>query len=190
MAEMKRRRRGEGRKDLRAAAGMLGVLVVLALVCLLSFPALTAQGAENAFAKPGPNDKCPVCGMLVEPYRNWWASVVFADGTRAFFDGPKDLFKYISNLKKFNPSKQESDIAAVYVTDYYGTTQIDAKKAWYVTGSDVNGPMGPEPVPFGRESDAKTFLKDHKGKKVLTFEAAALEVSSGGHHHTDHGQHE
>ena len=186
MAETRRRPREKGRKDMRGA----GMLAVLVLACFLSFPVLTAQGAENAFVKPGSNDKCPVCGMLVESYPNWWAAVVFTDGTRAFFDGPKDMFKYISNLKKFNPSKQESDIAAVYVTDYYGATQIDAKKAWYVTGSDVNGPMGPELVPFEKESDARTFLKDHKGKKVLTFESAALDVSSGGQNHMDHGMHE
>jgi nitrous oxide reductase accessory protein NosL len=167
-----------------------GILAFLALACFLSFPGLTAQGAEKASVKPGPNDKCPVCGMLVEPFPNWWAAVVFTDGTRAFFDGPRDMFKYISNLKKFNPSKRESDIAAVYVTDYYGVTQIDGRKAWYVTGSDVNGPMGPELVPFEKESDARAFLKDHKGKKVLTFESAAPDGSTGGKSHMDHGRHE
>jgi nitrous oxide reductase accessory protein NosL len=29
--------------------------------------------------------------------------------------------------------------------------------------------MGHEPIPFGKEADAKKFLKEHKGKKILRF---------------------
>jgi len=29
--------------------------------------------------------------------------------------------------------------------------------------------MGHEPIPFEKEADAKRFLKEHKGKKVLKF---------------------
>lgn len=187
MKETKRVAGERRRKSLQAASMLLAILV---LACFLSFPPSAVQGAEEARVKPGPTDKCPVCGMLVEPYPNWWAAVVFTDNTRAFFDGPRDMFKYISNLKKFNPSKQEGDIAAVYVTDYYKVSQIDGRKAWYVTGSDVKGPMGPELVPFEKEADARAFLKDHKGKKVLTFESVIHDESTESHSHMDDGRHE
>jgi nitrous oxide reductase accessory protein NosL len=55
------------------------------------------------------------------------------------------------------------------VTDYYGTTRIDAAAAFYVIGSDVLGPMGHELVPHDSEAEAKEFMADHSGKRVLRF---------------------
>jgi nitrous oxide reductase accessory protein NosL len=55
------------------------------------------------------------------------------------------------------------------VTDYYSQKPIDGKKAYYVIGSDINGPMGNELIPFELENDAKTFMSDHNGKKVIPF---------------------
>ena len=117
--------------------------------------------------------------MLVAGFPNWVSAVTFNDGSHAFFDGPKDMFKYLVDLKRYNPSKQAGDIDSVYVTDYSSVSSIDGKKAWYVTGSDVKGPMGKELVPFEKESDAKAFLKDHKGKKLLDYEQALADA--GGH---------
>jgi nitrous oxide reductase accessory protein NosL len=55
------------------------------------------------------------------------------------------------------------------VTDYYSLSPIDGLKAFYVIGSDINGPMGGELVPFGKEIEAKEFMKDHKGKTIVMF---------------------
>ena len=46
---------------------------------------------------------------------------------------------------------------------------IDGRKAFYGSGSDTYGPMGKELIPFEKETQAQEFLKDHKGKTVLTF---------------------
>ena len=73
------------------------------------------------------------------------------------------------NLSKYAPGHQQADIAAIGVTEYYGVTRIDARAAWYVIGSDVLGPMGHEFVPLATEADARDFLKDHKGRKVMRF---------------------
>ena len=61
-------------------------------------------------------------------------------------------------------------MAAIWVTDFYNLQRIDARKAFYVAGSDVLGPMGHEFVPLASKEDAADFLKDHKGKKVLGFD--------------------
>ena len=93
-----------------------------------------------------------------------------------FFDGAKDLFKYYFNLKKYNPEKTIQDIAAVYVTEYYEMKRIDARQAFFILGSDVYGPMGHELIPLATEADAKTFMKDHRGKRILRFEAVTPQV--------------
>ena len=48
-------------------------------------------------------------------------------------------------------------------------TSIDALQAFYVIWSNVYGPMGHEPIPFQNEEDAKKFLRERKGKKIIRF---------------------
>jgi len=120
--------------------------------------------------KPGPKDKCPVCGMFVAKYPDWVASVTLKDGTRVFFDGVKDMLKYYFNMARYAPGKTVADIQAVHVTDYYRLEPIDGRQAFYVVGSDVYGPMGRELIPFEKEAQAREFMKDHKGKTVLPFD--------------------
>ncbi len=129
-----------------------------------------ASAAEYRPVAPAVTDKCPVCGMFVAKYPDFLAQVVYRDGTYAVFDGAKDLFKYLLNLQRYAPSRRAADIGANYVTDYYALTPIDAKRAWYVIGSDVYGPMGRELIPLGTEREAKEFLADHKGSRLLRFE--------------------
>ena len=106
---------------------------------------------------------------VVAKYPDWFAEIVFKDGTYVVFDGVKDMSKYRMNLKKYNPSKEEKDIDSIYVTDYYNLELIDGFKAFYVGGSDVYGPMGRELIPFDKEADAREFMKDHKGNSLLKF---------------------
>jgi nitrous oxide reductase accessory protein NosL len=143
---------------------------ILSSVAMLLF--WTASFSFAADVKPvevKKEDKCPVCGMFVAKYKTWIAQVIFSDGSYAAFDGPKDMLKYHLNLNKYAHSRKPSDIAAVYVTEYYSAKLMDAKKMLYVIGSDVNGPMGDELVPIASEEKAKEFLRDHKGNSILKF---------------------
>lgn len=134
---------------------------------------------EGKSVKPSPKDKCPVCGMFVAKYPDFAAEIIFKDGSYAVFDGVKDMFKYYFNLKKYNPSKSESDIDSIYVTEYYKLALIDGLKAYYVIGSDIYGPMGKELIPFEKEKDAKEFMKDHKGESIVTLKEITYEVVKG-----------
>ncbi len=140
----------------------------IGLLLLMSATMLRAD--ELVPGKPGPKDKCPVCGMFVARYPDWVAAVIFADGTTVFFDGVKDLMKYCFNLARYAPGRAISDIQSVQVTDYYRLEPIEGRRAFYVWGSDVYGPMGKELIPFEKEAHAREFMKDHQGKDVLPFE--------------------
>ncbi|HEY3275106.1 MAG TPA: nitrous oxide reductase accessory protein NosL [Syntrophorhabdaceae bacterium] len=140
---------------------------------LLSFVFLAATsgwGLEKGPAGPGPKTKCPVCGMFVAKYTDFLAKVTFKDSSSDYFDGSKDMFRYLLNLKKYSPRKEQADIGNLQVTDYYSLTLIDGLKAFYVFGSDVYGPMGKELIPFEKEAEARAFMKDHQGKRVLRFQ--------------------
>jgi copper chaperone NosL len=129
---------------------------------------------DSVAVKPGPKDKCPVCGMFVAKYPDWVAAVVLRNGSTIFFDGVKDMMKYYFNMAKYAPGRTTADIQAVHVTDYYRLVLIDGRNAFYVAGSDVYGPMGKELIPFETEAGAKEFMKDHQGKAALTFEQIDL----------------
>jgi len=126
--------------------------------------------------KPAAKDKCPVCGMFVAKYPDWTMVVVFRDGSHAFFDGAKDMFKYLFDLKRYAPSRKTADIQAIWVKDYYRLSPIDARKALYIIGSDIYGPMGRELIPLEQETDAREFLNDHQGKKILKYSEITKEV--------------
>lgn len=144
------------------------VLLSLTLFFSLSSSAVSSAG-EARPVEIQQGDKCAVCGMFVSRYPGWIAQIIFTDGTYAVFDGPKDMFRYYFNLNKYNASKKQSDILSLYVTEYYSNRLIDAKKAFFISGSDVYGPMGVELIPVAGEKNAKEFLRDHKGRNIRKF---------------------
>jgi copper chaperone NosL len=149
-------------------------LMLINLLLLMMCSVLEARELQPG--KPSSGDKCPVCGMFVAKYPDFVAQIVFKDGTHAFFDGVKDMIKYYFDLPKYNPAKTPTDIAAIYVSDYYKLKLIDGLQAWYVIGSDVFGPMGKELIPFKDESAAKEFKVDHKATAILSFNQITIEM--------------
>ncbi len=110
--------------------------------------------------------KCPVCGMIISKYPKWVARI--NENTHIhYFDGVKDMMKFYIFDVDFPYDR--SKISNIDVTDFYTLKAIDAKKAFYVLGSDIFGPMGDELIPFFTEDAAKNFMHDHKGKKIIRF---------------------
>lgn len=129
--------------------------------------------------KPGERDVCPVCGMFVAKYPYWIATLRFRDGHLEHFDGAKDLWKYLLDLPRWGRGRIAEEIEAIGVTAYYEGERIAAKPAWYVIGSDVYGPMGHELVPHATEADAKEFLADHAGRRILRSSEITLPLLQG-----------
>ncbi len=105
--------------------------------------------------------------MLVAKYPAWVAAIRLRSGEVYYFDGAKDLFKFLGDLPGRAPGKRREDVRDILVTEFYGLRRIDAAQAFFVIGSDVLGPMGHEPVPLASRTDAAEFLRDHKGRRIL-----------------------
>lgn len=115
-----------------------------------------------------PNDaRCPICGMFVKNHPKW-ACMIEDNGKNIYFDGVKDMMKYITSSNK--------NYENMYVTDYFTTKKVDARRAYYVIGSDVYGPMGKELIAFESDEAAYNFKNDHFGKKVMLFSQLTDEV--------------
>lgn len=142
----------------------------LALTLLIITVPGSASGGECASSAPSKGDKCPVCGMFVYKYPDWTAQVCFKSGRKVYFDGAKDMFKYLLDLEKYAPGMSRDDVAAAYVTEYYDLAPLDASKAFFVLDSDVLGPMGRELIPLVTREAAETFRRDHKGRRIVLFQ--------------------
>jgi copper chaperone NosL len=153
-------------------------IVLLLTACAAAHGGLPAAPPQVAVPKPGPKDLCPVCGMLVSKYTNWAATVVWRDGHAHHFDGAKDMFKFLQGLPRYAPGRRREDVRAMFVTEFYNLARVEAGAAYYVTGSDVMGPMGHELVPLASAADARDFLADHKGKRILKFDEVTAGVVS------------
>jgi len=148
-----------------------------ALGCL--FFVCSVQGAQKIPAAPPAKAKCPVCGMFVAKYPDWTASITFRDSITVYFDGPKDLFTFYLDPGRYAPAKKQADIADIRVKDYYSLAIVDGRRALYVMGSNVLGPMGKELVPFAGKEDAGGFMRDHRGVRVLRFNDITRSVLKG-----------
>lgn len=143
--------------------------VVGVVVLLMTLAVSPVRAGPPGRPVPSRTDKCPVCGMFVYKYPDFMARVAFKDGSARYFDGAKDMFKYLFAVRKYDPGKRSADVSLISVTEYYRLTLIDARKAWYVIGSDVYGPMGRELIPFEKKAEAEGFMSDHRGRAILRF---------------------
>lgn len=123
---------------------------------------------------PIPKDaRCPVCGMAINLYPKW-SSLITTKDKRYYFDGVKDMMKYYLDKASFHYNRDR--ITNIVVREFYHFKDIDAKSAWYVIGSEIRGPMGNELIPFKSKKDAKTFMQDHHGKKIVRFSEITLSL--------------
>lgn len=146
---------------------------------LLSFFSLVLclpPGEAMAELPPAPDARarCPVCGMFVAPHPNWLAVIAFADDRFEYFDGPKDLFRYLLSPKSSDEGQGLDDIREVWVTEYYSARPVLANDVFFIGGSDVLGPMGEELVPIQGLERAEAFMRDHGGKKIFRFDGREL----------------
>lgn len=135
--------------------------------------------AFSALAEPvkpvSPDQRCAVCGMMVAKYDPWITQLHAPGEEVVMFDGVKDLMAYYFKPSAYN-GKGDMTAAEIWVKDYYTLEYLDGRKAIYVVGSDVMGPMGEELVPFESQQAAENFSDDHKGKQLLRFDEINSEM--------------
>jgi nitrous oxide reductase accessory protein NosL len=119
--------------------------------------------------------RCPVCGMFVAKYDVWITQINYDEATFFSFDGVKDMMAYYHDPAAYNGPAQ-ARITEIWVKDYYSLKWLDARQGFFVIGSDVHGPMGHELVPFVGRTAAESFLSDHHGQRILTFDEITASV--------------
>lgn len=113
-------------------------------------------------------ERCSNCGMLVDPKSAFRTEVVEAAPAHgsAAFDSPKCALSAV--LAKRSPG-------VLRVQEFYSRAVVDGSSVRFVSGSDVEGPMGPDLIPVSPEKTDK-FMSDHHGKHAYRFEEITAEI--------------
>ena len=123
-------------------------------------------------------DECHVCGMLITEWPGAKGqSINQQDGQTHKFCSTVDMFSWL--LQPENKTLQ----AKIYVHDMAKTPWdrpedeylLDATKAWYVVGSDLQGAMGPSLASYS-DKDAAQKLAEQRGGRVLSYAEINLDV--------------
>lgn len=141
-------------------------------------------------------DECHVCGMLITEWPGAKGqSINTQNGQTLKFCSTVDMFSWL--LQPENRTLQ----AKIYVHDMSKTHWdspedehlMDAREAWFVTGSRLLGAMGPSLASFSDRDSAEQLVAE-QGGRVLAFNEIDLdvlqEISHAGHEFAaEHGEH-
>lgn len=131
-------------------------------------PAVAPLG-EDGRIQPGPTDRCPVCAMFPARRPEAAAAMTLHSGETFYFCGNGCLLRTWLR-PTVHLGQAQGAIDRLVVRDFFSGQDVDGRRAFYVAGSDVVGPMGPAIVTLGEEAHVATFRKRHGGATVFTLD--------------------
>jgi nitrous oxide reductase accessory protein NosL len=137
--------------------------LVFSFALLLFNSCSPGSGAVPASAAFG---ACPVCHMKVKASDDWTSEIYYRDRTKLMFESPGDMMAFFSEPSRYGvdaPHRDLSRIEKVTVKDYQTRRVLDAQEASFVYKSAVEGPMGPDFIPFGSGEAAEAFAAANGG---------------------------
>ncbi len=111
--------------------------------------------------------QCPLCNMYPARYPKFNCQIVFKDGSYEAFDSAIGLLVYLQFSDKTGIKLKP--VAGVYFKNYLNGGWLEADKTFFVTGSDIRGPMGIQFLPFDSEQAAENMKKQANGKDVVHY---------------------
>jgi len=138
------------------------------LVLPFAFLLFTSSCGNKSGAVPGNASAgvCPVCHMKVNASDSWATEIHYKDGTKLLFESPGDMLAFYTSPASYNVDdahKDRSNIEKIIVKDYQSKEPVDALQAKLAYKSRIDGPMGPDFLPFAKQADAEAFVAANGG---------------------------
>jgi len=120
--------------------------------------------ATGKIKEPTEKDACTVCGMPPAKHLNHNCQIWAMDGSTIHFCSTQCMINFNADQSKYvkEPIKTKMAWVKLYSDGMYES----AIGAYYVVGSQVNGPMGKEAIPFKLKKNAEEFVKSNGGTIV------------------------
>jgi nitrous oxide reductase accessory protein NosL len=107
--------------------------------------------------------------MTVKAGDPWASEIYYSDGTKLMFESPGDMMSFYYAPERYKVADKLKDramIEKIVVKDYQTKEEIDARSAKLVYKSKIEGPMGPDFLPFSKREDAERFVAANGGTVV------------------------
>ncbi len=111
--------------------------------------------------------QCPLCGMYSARYPKFNCQIVFKDGSYEAFDSAIGLLVYLHFPDK--TGQKPKPVAGIYFKEYLKGGWLAAEKAFFVTGSDIRGPLGIQFLPVDNQQAAEELKEQARGKEIIHF---------------------
>jgi len=82
------------------------------------------------------------------------------------FESPGDMLTFYLSPERYgvdDAHKDRANIRKISVKDYQTKQPVDARQAKFVFKSNVEGPMGPDFLPFAKKEEAEAFVAANGG---------------------------
>jgi nitrous oxide reductase accessory protein NosL len=138
---------------------------------LLLLPLFLASFLIAEPIKVTKNDRGIIRSLKVYKYPRWIAQITTSQDKKLYFSSAKSMFEFYFLYKRwpeFNV-KTVDDMAEIFVTDFKTYDAINARRAYYVYGSNITSIAGDDLISFKNEYDAKEYSKEHNGKRIFRF---------------------
>lgn len=115
---------------------------------------------------------CEIRNIKLYESPAWASKIDFKNGKSAFFCSPKSMFEFYYNMQRWEAfeAKELTDFKNIIVTDYKTLKGIDARKAFFVYGSNKISPAGDDLVAFESKDEAQSYLENNNGKRIFDFD--------------------
>ena len=110
-----------------------------------------------------PDERCAKCGMVVDAAPRWIAGLKSSARRQRRFCSPGCMLHFLR-------SPDGEGASDAWVIEYYGQKRVPANQAFFVSGSDVIGPMGKSLVPVAGLEASERFRREHRGAAVFTLD--------------------
>ncbi len=158
-----------GRRYFPIAGLLLGALIVATTAWGQSArPGMRPLGPDYRL-QPSAADRCPVCAMRPAKYPRFAAAIQLQDMTTFYFCSPGCMLKAWLRPDIFLGTGA-GDLKLPVSQEYFSGQPVDARTVFWVSGSDVVGPMGPALVPLQKDAHVDAFRRRHGGNHFFRLE--------------------
>lgn len=127
--------------------------------------------------EPTEKDVCTVCGMYPASYPKHNCQIWTMDDSTLHFCSTQCMVNYNADPSKY--VKEPAKTKMAWVTLFSDGMYESAFGTYYVVGSQVNGPMGREAIPFKLKKNAEEFVMANGGK-IVSFPQLTPELVMDG----------
>lgn len=114
------------------------------------------------------SELCALTGLNIAEHRDWTSAIERYDGRAYYLCCPSVMFTIFQDPPRHLGVEREQ-LKNLWVTEFGGKRILRARETFFVLGSGVTGPLGPDLLAIADRDAALALAAKYPGAEVLTF---------------------